>query len=241
MTKLLVMLATTSQTRTDPARPDVPRPIGHAVLVSDRRMFSELVHLLLPTFGIDVHVLRSLVYTDELRRLGDQGIVLVDGHAVNADLTHLVTRCRAGGTEVAVIGVGTDSVSPALWVEAGASAVLTDDASTAELREAVEQLIKGKPVLGVSVREGLLAKLRDKRLADAERLSPFEMLTRREAAVLRELSAGRAPEEIAQISFVSLNTVRTQIRGVLTKLGVNSVVAAVSIAYRSGWMLGHSA
>jgi DNA-binding NarL/FixJ family response regulator len=198
------------------------------------------VSLWLPSFGVDVHVLRTPAHVEELRRIGSQGIILVDGHTVTDDLVLLVTRCRAGGTEVAVIGVATDPVSPALWVEAGASAVLTDDASTAELREAVDQLIKGKPVLGISVREGLLSKLRDKRLAESERLSPFGTLTRREAAVLRELAAGRTPEDIAQLSFVSLNTVRTQIRGILTKLSVNSVVAAVSIAYRSGWILNRS-
>ena len=66
----------------------------------------------------------------------------------------------------------------------------------------------------------------------------FAQLTRREAQVLRELATGASPDEVARLSYVSLNTVRSQIRSVLAKLGVNSVVAAVALAYRSGWLAG---
>ena len=88
----------------------------------------------------------------------------------------------------------------------------------------------------MSVREGLLSRLRTQRQSDAERNALFTGLTRREAQVLRELALGTSPEEVARTSFVSLNTVRTQIRGILAKLGVTSVVAAVALAYRTGWM-----
>ena len=91
-------------------------------------------------------------------------------------------------------------------------------------------------LLGVAVREGLLANLRARRYEEELRHAPFRSLTKRESAVLNHLAEGASPEEIARVSFVSLNTVRTQIRAVLTKLGVNSVVAAVAAAYRTGWL-----
>ena len=65
-------------------------------------------------------------------------------------------------------------------------------------------------------------------------------LSRHEAQVLRALATGVSPDEVARVSFVSLNTVRSQIRSVLAKLGVNSVVAAVALSYRSGWLTGVS-
>lgn len=216
-----------------------PTAVDRVALVSDRRFFGELLHTVLPGRGVEVALFRPASTPEELTR--SDAVILVDGYVITAELTALVTRCRALGHEVAVIAVQTDHMAPALWVEAGASAVLTDDASLSELREVVDQLARGKGALGVAVREGLLARLRDQRQAEIERLSPFSGLTRREAAVLRELSTGHSPEEIAQLSYVSLNTVRTQIRGVLTKLGVNSVVAAVSMAYRSGWITGQTA
>jgi LuxR family maltose regulon positive regulatory protein len=47
--------------------------------------------------------------------------------------------------------------------------------------------------------------------------------------------AGRRPAAIARDDFVSLHTVRTQIRSMLRKLGVHSQVEAVALAHRVGW------
>ena len=68
-----------------------------------------------------------------------------------------------------------------------------------------------------------------------ERLEPFERLTPREAEVLALLMQGQAAEAIARRFVVSEATVRTQIRGVLGKLGVGSQLAAVAEAHRVGW------
>ena len=46
---------------------------------------------------------------------------------------------------------------------------------------------------------------------------------------------GKAASEIAADAFVSLATVRTQIRAVLLKLGVHSQLAAVACAHRANW------
>ena len=52
--------------------------------------------------------------------------------------------------------------------------------------------------------------------------------------VLAALMDGKSAEEISSVLFVSVATVRSQIRSVLQKLNVHSQVAAVSIANRSG-------
>jgi two-component system, NarL family, nitrate/nitrite response regulator NarL len=173
-----------------------------------------------------------------LRTAANGGVIIMDGIA-NSDLhdrLNLVSRCRELGGEVLVVMVDDNSVSAGEWVEAGASGVLLNTASMQDLYETVLRLSRHEIVLGVAVREGILAKLRAHRQATSERQAAFFQLTRREAQVLRELATGANPEEVARISFVSLNTVRSQIRSVLAKLGVNSVVAAVALAYRSGWL-----
>lgn len=51
------------------------------------------------------------------------------------------------------------------------------------------------------------------------------------------MAAGRRAQAIAETYVVSVATVRTQIRGVLTKLGVNSQLEAVALysrQHRSG-------
>jgi hypothetical protein len=48
---------------------------------------------------------------------------------------------------------------------------------------------------------------------------------------------GHCAEEIATSSFVSISTVRSQIKSILQKLGVNSQLAAVALARRVDWSL----
>ncbi len=64
---------------------------------------------------------------------------------------------------------------------------------------------------------------------------PFAQLTPREQQVLLALMRGTSALEISKESYVSLPTVRSQIRSILLKLHVSSQLAAVALAYRSGW------
>ena len=62
------------------------------------------------------------------------------------------------------------------------------------------------------------------------RLSPFLILTPREQWVLAELMEGRTGDAIAKANWIALSTVRSQIKSILQKLGVNSQLAAVALA-----------
>lgn len=63
----------------------------------------------------------------------------------------------------------------------------------------------------------------------------FDCLTPREEHVLSALMTGAKARDICVQSFVSMPTVRSQIRSILIKLGVTSQLAAVALAYQSGW------
>ena len=72
-------------------------------------------------------------------------------------------------------------------------------------------------------------------LADRDESAQLiEPLTAREMEVLAHLSELLSTEEIAATMFVSVNTVRTHVRGILRKLGVSRRTDAV----RRGWALG---
>ena len=64
---------------------------------------------------------------------------------------------------------------------------------------------------------------------------PFDQLTGREQEILLALMDGKAAAEIASDMFVSLATVRTHIRALLTKLHVTSQLGAVAIARGANW------
>ena len=69
-------------------------------------------------------------------------------------------------------------------------------------------------------------------ITDERRLS---WLSQRERAVLIHMMDGLSAEQIAALEYVTVSTVRTQIRSILQKLGVKSQLAAVAIAYQAIW------
>lgn len=170
-------------------------------------------------------------------------VLLVDGELSSSvdEVAESLAHARRSGQLIVVIKVSANPLATATWLELGAHAVLADSDTFGAVLDVIERLQRGETVLGVSVREGLLSQLRQARQQGTERDAQFLALTRRETAVLRDLAYGSSPEDVARTSFVSLNTVRTQIRGILAKLDVTSVVGAVVLAYRSGWLDEHDA
>ena len=69
----------------------------------------------------------------------------------------------------------------------------------------------------------------------AVQLARFGTLSVRESEVLEELMSGKSAADIATESYVSIATIRSQIKAILRKLGVNSQLAAVVLAYQVGW------
>ena len=84
-------------------------------------------------------------------------------------------------------------------------------------------------------REEMLSELRQQRAVRDQELKAFNELTAREGEVLGELMQGKAADTIAEESVVSVATIRTQIRSILAKLGVNSQLAAVARAQQARW------
>ena len=60
-------------------------------------------------------------------------------------------------------------------------------------------------------------------------------LSPREREVLAMLCDGRTVAEIADASYVTVHTVRTQIHSMKQKLGVRTALAAVALANRQMW------
>ncbi|MBP2479527.1 LuxR family maltose regulon positive regulatory protein [Crossiella equi] len=85
-------------------------------------------------------------------------------------------------------------------------------------------------------RFGKLARFADRVLAASPTLPPAitDSLTSRELDLLAELPSMRTAEEIAESLYLSVNTVKTHLRGIYRKLGVNARRDAVIAARRCG-------
>lgn len=147
----------------------------------------------------------------------------------------LLPVLTGAGTRVLVVSGQEDETVIGRCLQAGAHGTVPKTAGFDELLEAILATLAGQPVMTVHERERLVGAWRRHQSEAAAAMAPFEALTRRESVVLAMLMDGRPVERIAADSFVSVATVRTQVRSVLLKLGVNSQLEAVGKANRAGW------
>ncbi|WP_229354652.1 response regulator transcription factor [Streptomyces sp. UNOB3_S3] len=121
-----------------------------------------------------------------------------------------------------------DYVTAALG--AGASGFLLKRLPVRQMAEAVRVVAAGEAILfPAALRRMVTARP----LTSAEAL-PKAALTGREEEVLRLMATGLSNPEIAESLTVSLETVKTHVGNVLTKLGAQNRTHAVVIAYESG-------
>jgi DNA-binding NarL/FixJ family response regulator len=159
--------------------------------------------------------------------------MMLDGCGVSS--LDLIAPLRGLGAVVVAFTGTRDRVVLGAAVEAGVAGILHKSEPFEALVEGVRRAAAAETLLSDQRRYELADDVRRYRRERDTALAPFASLTKREAAVLVRMMAGESAEGIAAASFVSVATVRTQIRAVLTKLGVNSQLSAVAAAHRAGW------
>lgn len=136
----------------------------------------------------------------------------------------------AGAPKVVVITTfeNDDYVTAAL--SAGASGFVLKRLPVRQIAEAVRVVAAGEAILFPAT----LRRMVTPRPLDSAAALPKAALTGREEQVLRLMATGLSNPEIAESLTVSLETVKTHVGNVLTKLGAQNRTHAVVIAYESG-------
>jgi two-component system nitrate/nitrite response regulator NarL len=150
------------------------------------------------------------------------------------DISRFVPMLSQGGPVVALTA-RTDRLPQAWCIEAGAVALADKEQPFGKLIDIVLRIIDGESILGPRERETLLELGRRHTNEVHRRRAPFLDLTDREQVVLTHLLDGQAVRTIARLSGVTESTIRSQIRSIFRKLGVNSQLRAVSLARQVGW------
>lgn len=175
-----------------------------------------------------------------LERAEPDCVVLDLGLPVPGGGEALVPALVGRGIRVAVLTGETDRAALTRAAGHGASVVLS---KTEALDEIVGTVLD--VAAGVEVRTGsravLLAEHRRAVEDRQRRHRPFETLTGREREILDALIRGHSPRRIAERDVVSIETVRSQVKSVLRKLGVGSQLEAVALANARHWRLDRSA
>ena len=153
--------------------------------------------------------------------LMDLLLPVMDGIAATA-----VIRRELPETEVIALTSALESKLVVGAVKAGAIGYLLKDTQAAELRRAIKAAAAGQIQLSPQALARLLRELQTDGTPEA--------LTRRETEVLHLLARGQSNKEIAQPLQIVEDTVKTHIRHILAKLGVQSRTQAVLQAMHLG-------
>jgi len=145
----------------------------------------------------------------------------VDGVAVTQSI-----RAELPDTQVIILtSVGEEDASVVRAVRAGAIAYVLKNAETELLVQTIRSAAAGQVHLSPRAAARLMREMRSPR---------NELpLTDRQRQVLREVAIGRTNKEIARSLYVAETTVKSHVRAILDKLGVQSRTQAALKALRS--------
>ena len=212
-----------------------PPGTGRVLLVEDHPLLADSLRFCLEAEGHEVAAApldsRQALLQAAERLLPDVVLLDVDlGETIGDGATLVGPLNRLGATVIVVSGT-TQPGRVGAFIEQGAAGFVPKSRSLDALVIAVADAISERPLMTEDERADLRAEL----LAARERSGGLDRLTPREAEVLMGLVDGRSVLEIAADAYVSEGTVRSQIRSILTKLDVNSQLAAVALARKAGW------
>lgn len=151
------------------------------------------------------------------------------------DGTALIHPLTVAGLRVVVLTASQDQVRWGSCLARGALTVVPKSAPLQAIVDVIRRVDQGLPVIARNEREALIQLWQERHTDDDERRRCLARLTPREAHVLGQLAHGKRVREVAEDAFVSEATVRTQVKSILAKLGVNSQLAAVAMARDLGW------
>jgi DNA-binding NarL/FixJ family response regulator len=150
-----------------------------------------------------------------------------------------VTRRVAGpgaATPAKVLVVTTFNVGQYVYdaLRAGASGFLLKDAPLDELAEGVRTVARGESLLSPAVTRTLIGRYADRIQPVTPAGGPLDRLAPREREVLKLIAGGLSNAEIAAELVLGVETVKTYVSRILTKLDLRDRVQAVVLAYRTG-------
>ena len=156
----------------------------------------------------------------------DIGLPRLDGIAatqqIKAAFPHIrVVMLTSHKQDIEVIGA----------LSSGADAYCIKGTSIEQLRMAIAAVQEGASYLDPQIARRVLDHLKPPVLAATEAVA---QLSQRELEVLKLMVEGLSNPEIAAALYLSPNTVKTHVRGIMNKLAVDDRVQAAVVALRAG-------
>jgi DNA-binding NarL/FixJ family response regulator len=145
---------------------------------------------------------------------------------------------RVPGLKTLVVSFAHDHHQVLECLEAGAGGCVFREQSLAEVRAAIDGVVRGETVVPSLVAGTLFSRLGElgRRRRGRERLERLT-LTPRELEVLHLVADGLSNGQIARRLCLSIHTIKNHVHKILETLEVHSRWEAARLAYRKGWLL----
>lgn len=150
-------------------------------------------------------------------------LIMEDGTGIEA--TEEIMKTEACRIIILTSYYDDEKVFPAL--EAGAFSYMLKTSSADEIADAIRKAFAGENVIEPKVATKMMTRFRkDKSL--------HEDLTNRELEVLKCIGEGMTNQEISDVLYIGIKTVKTHVSHVLSKLEVQDRTQAAVYAHRNG-------
>lgn len=198
-------------------------------VVDDHELVREGISHVLASIGVsEIEKLGSgmdLVRTLECGN--DFGFFVIDLELPDIDGFALIGLIRQRNKDARII---VSTVHDEIWIlrrllSCNVNAIIYKSAGSGEFKKAIEEILEGSVYYCREVREAM-------GIADDKSLHPSS----REMEVLSLIAAGKTTREIADVLFVSENTVEAHRKALLSKLGAVNVVDLIMKSIANGYI-----
>jgi DNA-binding NarL/FixJ family response regulator len=164
-------------------------------------------------------------------------LILMDIQMPGCDGLEAAKRIKKGFPETVVVMLTVRDEDEKLFqaIKDGAQGYLLKNIHSSEMLEMLRAAMRGEPAISPAMAGRMLEEFR--RISSKESTLPFEPLeplTRREKEVLSFSAMGLADKEISVNLSISIYTVKSHMRNILSKLHVNSRREAAWLAKNRG-------
>ena len=206
------------------------------LIADDHKLFRQGLISLMKTREDLVEVIGEAETGKDAVRLAEQlhpDVVLMDIYMPHGDGLKATKEIRERFPGIAVVILTASENDEHLYeaVKLGVSGYLLKSLDAKELFELLAGIIEGEAALTKSMATRLLKGVA-KRSLDAAKGE--EALTERELIVLRLVASGASNPKIAEKLSISVNTVKSHLKNILSKLQLENRTQAAAYAVKSG-------
>ena len=206
------------------------------LIADDHKLFRQGLISLMKTREDLVEVIGEAETGEDAVRLAEQlhpDVVLMDIYMPHGDGLNATKEIRERFPGIAVVILTASENDEHLYeaVKLGVSGYLLKSLDAKELFELLAGIIEGEAAMTRSMATRLLKGVA-KRLMDGAKGE--EALTERELIVLRLVAIGASNPKIAEKLSISVNTVKSHLKNILSKLQLENRTQAAAYAVKSG-------